>query len=78
MPVDDATSPAADDATVPAIPAWARVLIVLTVVIVWGVAVLYSLLVLHTLPDAAWTLVPSAVIAAIAPPWRVPGRRGPQ
>lgn len=53
------------------IPAWARVLVILTVIPTWAALCLWSLIVLKKLPGAEWTLVPSAVIAAVAPAWRV-------
>ena len=58
----------------PIIPAWVRVLVILTVLPIWAGGVLYSILALHTLPDAAWMAIPSAVIVAAAPAWRWPSR----
>lgn len=58
----------------PLIPTWARVAVILTIIPVWCALMLFSLIVLKKLPGAEWTIVPSAVIAAVAPAWRI--RRG--
>lgn len=55
----------------PLIPTWARVAVILTIIPVWCALMLFSLLALKKLPGAEWTIVPSAVIAAVAPAWRV-------
>lgn len=53
------------------IPSWVRVLVILTTIPVWAVVVLYSLVVLKELPGAEWTIVPTAILTAVAPAWRV-------
>jgi hypothetical protein len=53
------------------IPNWVRVLVILTTIPVWAIMVLYTLIVLDRLPGAEWTIFPSAVIAAVAPAYRV-------
>ena len=55
----------------PLVPSWVRVLVILTVIPVWAVMMLYTLIVLDRLPGAEWTIVPSAIIAAVAPAWRL-------
>jgi hypothetical protein len=55
----------------PLVPTWARVLVICTVIPVWCALMIYSLYVLKSLPGAEWTIVPSGVIAAVAPAWRV-------
>ncbi len=55
----------------PLIPTWARVMVILTIIPVWCAMMLFSLVVLKKLPGAEWTIVPSAVIAAVAPAWRI-------
>lgn len=68
------TEPVGDQ---PLIPTWVRVLVILTVIPVWCALMLYSLYVLEKLPGAEWTMVPGAVIAAVAPAWRIrrPGQQ---
>jgi hypothetical protein len=58
------------------IPSWLRVLTVLTVLTPWIVGVMYSILILHQLPDVAWMGVPALVITAVAPGWSLPNWRG--
>ncbi len=55
----------------PLIPTWARVLVICTVIPVWCALMVFSLVILKKLPGAEWTIVPSAVIAAVAPAWRI-------
>lgn len=66
--------PDGDASAQPVIPSWVRVATILTVLPVWVGGVLFSMLVLHELPDAAWTVIPSAIIAVAAPSWRWPTR----
>lgn len=63
------------DSGQPLVPAWVRVLVILTVLPVWAVVVLVSLSRGH-LPDTALMAVPGAVIVAAAPAWRWPGGKG--
>lgn len=56
------------------IPSWVRVLVILMIIPAWVVVVLYSLVVLKELPGAEWTIVPTAILTAVAPAWRI--RRG--
>ena len=58
----------------PIIPTWVRVLVILTVLPLWAVGVLFSMIAEDRLPDAAWMAIPSAVIVAAAPTWRWPSR----
>lgn len=55
----------------PLIPTWVRVLVILLVIPAWIAMMLISLLVLKNLPGPEWTILPSAVIAAVAPGWRL-------
>jgi hypothetical protein len=55
----------------PLVPTWVRVLVICTVIPVWCALMIYSLTALKKLPGAEWTIVPSGVIAAVAPSWRV-------
>lgn len=59
----------------PLVPAWVRVLVVLTVLPVWILVVGVSLLRGH-IPDTAMMAIPGAVIVAAAPAWRWPGGKG--
>lgn|GEM_PF-2048972 len=59
----------------PLIPSWVRVLVVLTVLPVWAVVVLWSLLVEGVLPETPLMMIPSAVIVAVAPAWRRPAAK---
>jgi hypothetical protein len=54
-------------------------MVILMIIPVWVVVVLYSLVVLKVLPGAEWTIVPSAILTAVAPAWRVrrPGEPEP-
>lgn len=53
------------------IPSWVRVLVILTIIPAWVVVVIYSLVVLKELPGAEWTILPTAILTAVAPAWRI-------
>lgn len=58
----------------PLIPAWVRVLVILTVLPVWTVVVLVGVA-RGDVPSPAMMAIPGAVIVAAAPTWRWPGGR---